>query len=76
MLKNNGITLVSLVITILVLLILSTVAINLAVSQNGLFEKAENTVARWNNKVDEESEIARYYLDKFEELNGDRKRRQ
>ncbi len=40
--KENGITLVALVITIIVLIILATVAINLAFGDNGLIKRAED----------------------------------
>ena len=40
--KQKGITLISLVITVIILLILAAVAINLAVDSNGLFRKAED----------------------------------
>ena len=54
MLKNNkqkGITLISLVITVIILLILATVAINLAVDSNGLFGKAGQASNKWNESV-------------------------
>lgn len=52
MLKNQkGITLVALVITIIVLLILATVAIKMAVNSDGLFSKANEAVNEWNNGV-------------------------
>ena len=55
MLKNQrGITLVSLVITIIVLLILATVAITLAVNSDGLFQKAGQAANNWNASVQEE----------------------
>ena len=39
--RNNGITLISLVITIVVLIILAGVAINLTLGENGIFTKAQ-----------------------------------
>ena len=42
--KQNGITLVALVITIIVLLILAGVSISLVVGQNGILGKATNAV--------------------------------
>jgi len=57
MLKNQkGITLVSLVITIIVLLILATVAITLAVDSNGLFGKAGTAANNWNASVQDEND--------------------
>lgn len=60
MLKNQkGITLVSLVITIIVLLILATVAITLSVSPEGIFGKANNAAQAWNSAVTtEDTEIS------------------
>ena len=49
--KQKGITLISLVITIIILLILATVAINLAVDSNGLFRKAGDAANKWNSSV-------------------------
>ena len=45
-LKKNikGITLIALVVTIIVLLILAGVAINLTIGQNGIFQKAEDSM--------------------------------
>ena len=51
-LKERGITLVALVVTIIILLILAGVTLNMALSQNGLFEKAKLAV----NKYDRSSE--------------------
>ena len=42
-LKNKGVTLISLIITIIVLLILAGVSINIVVDENGIFEKVEKT---------------------------------
>ena len=39
--SNNGITLIALVITIIVLIILSAIVINLTVGENGIFGKAK-----------------------------------
>lgn len=46
-----GITLISLVITIIVLLILSTATIMLAVDSNGLFSRAGTAANKWNTSV-------------------------
>ena len=55
--RKAGITLVSLVITIIVLLILAGVAISLAITAEGLIEKAEEAAREWNEKVKEEEEV-------------------
>ena len=49
-LKEKGVTLVALVVTIVVLLILAGVTINLVVGQNGLISKAKEA-ANATNKV-------------------------
>ncbi len=56
MLKNQkGITLVALVITIIVLLILATVAITMAVNSDGLFAKANEAATNWNTAYNAEA---------------------
>ena len=49
MLKSQvqGITLIALVVTVIVLLILAGVAINLTVGDNGLFKRAQNAADTW-----------------------------
>ncbi len=51
---SQGITLVALVITIILLLILAGVAINMAINSDGLFAKANEAVEGWNSAVGEE----------------------
>jgi len=41
--KNNGITLIALVVTVILLLILTSVSINLIIGENGLLKRAEST---------------------------------
>ena len=53
--KEEGITLVALVITIIVLLILAGVTISLTLGQNGIFKTAEQ--AARNYKEAEEKEL-------------------
>lgn len=50
---NKGITLVALVITIIILLILSSVAIN-EIKSNGLIDKSASTIEKYNKKNIEE----------------------
>ena len=45
--KIQGITLIALVVTVIVLLILAGVAINLTVGDNGLFKRAQNAADTW-----------------------------
>ncbi len=67
---KKGITLVSLVITIIVLLILAGVAINLAIDEEGLIGKAEEAVESWNRAVGEESNAIKNILMKANEIEG------
>ena len=57
--RPNGITLIALVITIVVLIILAGVAINLTIGENGIFTRAENSRQQSDEKtVKEKIEIA------------------
>ena len=49
--ENKGITLVALVVTIVVLLILSTITINMTIGENGIITKAQET-ARKTNEIE------------------------
>ena len=66
--EPKGITLISLVITIIILLILATVAISLAVDSNGLFGKAGDAANSWNTSVAEEEGSIQDMLDIAEEM--------
>lgn len=55
--KNNGITLIALVITIIVMLILVAVTISMAVN-GGLFDYAGKAVGETQNTINEEQQIA------------------
>ena len=74
MLKNErGITLVALVITIIVLIILATVAISFAFGNNGLVNRAEEAKDFYANdtKYTEDSITnVEKYLDKYLESQG------
>ena len=45
----QGITLIALVVTIIVLLILAGIALNLTIGQNGIFSRAETAANTWRN---------------------------
>ncbi len=45
--KEKGITLIALVVTIIILLILAGVTISIALSENGIFEKARDAVGKY-----------------------------
>ena len=68
--KKAGITLVSLVITIIVILILAGVAINLAMDEEGLIGKAEEAVESWNRAVGEESNAIKNIFMVANEIEG------
>lgn len=68
MLKNQkGITLVSLVITIIVLLILATVAITMAINSDGLFTKANTAANEYKNAVANEAIVVNDLIDEVME---------
>ncbi len=54
--KNKGITLIALIITIIVLIILSGIAINLTLKENGIFNKAQLAKEKHINATKEEEE--------------------
>ncbi len=57
-LKNkNGITLIALIITIIVLLILAGVALATLTGQGNIIGNAENAVGKYNNSVEEEQQL-------------------
>ena len=53
--KENGITLVALVVTIIVLLILAGVSLSMVFNSDGLFNRAQNTAKKWNEATSNES---------------------
>ncbi len=56
----EGITLIALVVTIIILLILSGVAINLSIGSNGIFIRVQESVEEYNKKQKEE-EVNMYW---------------
>lgn len=59
-LREKGITLIALVITIVVLIILATVAIQLSLGNNGIFNRAKTAKEQYQNAQDyEKTEIAK-----------------
>lgn len=65
--SKQGITLIALIITIIVLLILAGVALNALIGNNSIIENADNAVGKYNNSVKEEQNE----LDKInEQLNN------
>lgn len=49
--KNNGITLIALVVTIVVLIILAGISISVILGENGLVEKAKRTATQTEEAV-------------------------
>ena len=65
--KNNGITLIALIVTIVVLIIIAGVTLNIALGENGIFTKAKQAADTYKNAA--ANEVAE--LDKvFGELEG------
>ena len=56
-LKERGITLIALVVTIIILLILVGVTLNIALSDNGLFEKAKGGTEKYKEAQTNEEEL-------------------
>ena len=54
--KEKGITLIALIITIIVLLILSAVALNTLFGAGGILTNSEQSVGQYNNSVNKEQE--------------------
>ncbi len=66
--KNKGITLVSLVVTIVILLILAGVTLNIAISENGIFSKAKKATKEYQIASEREyleQNILSVQLDKY-----------
>ena len=71
--KMNGITLIALVVTIIVLLILAGVSLGLVFNSDGLFEKANSAASKYNASKEEEQDFlqkADEYLDKYNGIYG------
>ena len=71
--KQNGITLVALVITIIILLILAGIAITQLTGDNGLFVRAKQAKNNTLDAQNTENAILADYIDKIDEVIGDTK---
>ena len=70
--KENGITLIALILTIIVLIILTGISIN-ALNNNGILGKAKEARDRWKNaQNEEEMQIAKYSNEIDSYVDGDR----
>ena len=56
-LREKGITLVALVVTIIILLILAGVTLDMVLSQNGLFSRAQNAVEMYKKAQEDEEKM-------------------
>ena len=65
--QKNGITLIALVVTIIVLLILAGVAISLTIGNNGLFTRAENAANTWRKAETNEQEEMKNFEGLYDE---------
>lgn len=63
--KNAGITLISLVITIVVLLVLAGVVVNLSLGENGIIGKAQGAADKYKNAQEEEQSMIDNYEQKI-----------
>ena len=68
--EKRGITLISLVITVIVLLILAGVAISMALNEGNIFEKANEAKISWNKDVEEEETKLNEVLQILDEMTG------
>ena len=67
--KERGITLVALIITIVILLILATVAIT-SIEKGGIINYAENAQIKWNQEETKEQTFLNEYLNILDNVNG------
>ena len=68
--KQNGITLVALIITIVLLLILAAVSITAIQDDGGLVDKANGAVNKWNDAQNKEESILQEYGNSLDGYTG------
>ena len=69
--KENAITLVALVITVIILIILAGVSLNLALGQNGIFVKSKEAVDKYKDEAQkEQNTLENIYVDILAETGG------
>ena len=68
--RNNGITLIALVVTIVVLIILATVSINAVLGQNGIIGKAKQAKESYEKSVKAEDTAMQELLNEVAQYNG------
>ena len=69
--KEKGITLLSLVVTLIVMLILAGVALRLGIGDNGLIGMVSNTVNQYKDATEQEQEGLNTFVDTLDELLND-----
>ena len=69
--RDEGITLVALVVTIIILLILAGVTINMVLGQNGLIEKSKTAKGKYENAALDEKAQLKNATDLMDSLYGD-----
>ena len=67
LIRENGITLIALVITIIVMLILAGVSLNATIGENGIIAKAKNTTYAQSRATLEEY-LQQYYVENYDEF--------
>ena len=66
--RESGITLLTLVITIIVMIILAGIALKSAIGENGIIGQTSNTVDKYTNASDQEQEGLNDFVDDFNEI--------
>ena len=68
-LKEKGITLIALVVTIIILLILAGVTLNMAMNGNGLFSRARNATDSYKKAQDDEGKLMENLTKEMDKIN-------
>ena len=66
--KENGVTLVALIITIIVLLILAGISFTMVLGDNGLLTRAQDAGNAWANGEANEANYLNDAVDKYDEM--------
>lgn len=64
--RNKGITLVSLIVTIIVLIILSTISISAVFSEKGLLQQGRDLKGESENRIKEEENLLNQLINDYE----------
>lgn len=66
--KEKGITLITLTVTLIVMLILAGVAVNLSVGDQGIIGETQNALDEYQNVANQEQESANQFADDFNQI--------